>query len=208
MRHLASSSASCRRSVGLKLSRYDVLGSLRFGFRTLSAVRTPLQAARVMRVAGLRVHNLAVARLRRRRRKTQTPMPVGTIALAGTKDAERDRTGHRRCRRSDFADGLRSRVPDRDRQGGYPGAIRLDRFGPITATSIVHASKNGASSNPTERRSPVLLDLVPRKIRTKNSAWADPPPPRGRSRRGSTPLLGCASSADNGRKAHRTQTCS
>jgi hypothetical protein len=33
MRHLASSSASCRRSVGLKLSRYDVLGSLRFGFR-------------------------------------------------------------------------------------------------------------------------------------------------------------------------------
>src|SRR5436190_10313424 len=32
MRHLASSSASCRRSVGLKLSRYNVLGSLRFGF--------------------------------------------------------------------------------------------------------------------------------------------------------------------------------
>ena len=27
VRHLASSSASCRRSVGLKLSRYDVLGS-------------------------------------------------------------------------------------------------------------------------------------------------------------------------------------
>jgi hypothetical protein len=33
MSHLAGSSASCRRSVGLTLSRYDVLGSLRFGFR-------------------------------------------------------------------------------------------------------------------------------------------------------------------------------
>jgi hypothetical protein len=33
MRHLAGSSASCRRAVGLTLSRYDVLGSLRFGFR-------------------------------------------------------------------------------------------------------------------------------------------------------------------------------
>ena len=33
MRHLARSSASCRRAVGLTLSRYDFLGSLRFGFR-------------------------------------------------------------------------------------------------------------------------------------------------------------------------------
>jgi hypothetical protein len=33
MRYLAGSSASCRRAVGLTLSRYDVLGSLRFGFR-------------------------------------------------------------------------------------------------------------------------------------------------------------------------------
>jgi hypothetical protein len=33
MRHLAGSSASCRRAVGLMLSRYDVVGSLRFGFR-------------------------------------------------------------------------------------------------------------------------------------------------------------------------------
>src|ERR1700730_18020797 len=33
MRHLAGSSASCRRALGLTLSRYDALGSLRFGFR-------------------------------------------------------------------------------------------------------------------------------------------------------------------------------
>lgn len=33
MRHLAGSSASCKRAAGLTLSRYDVLGSLRFGFR-------------------------------------------------------------------------------------------------------------------------------------------------------------------------------
>jgi hypothetical protein len=34
MRHLAGSSASCRRAVGLTLSTYDVLGGLRFGFRS------------------------------------------------------------------------------------------------------------------------------------------------------------------------------
>jgi hypothetical protein len=33
MRPLAGSSAPCRRTVGLTLSRYDVLGSLKFGFR-------------------------------------------------------------------------------------------------------------------------------------------------------------------------------
>lgn len=49
MRHLAGSSASCRRAVGLKLSRYDVLGSHRFGFRPdLLAIRklTPTRYAR------------------------------------------------------------------------------------------------------------------------------------------------------------------
>jgi len=35
MRHLPGSSASCRRAVGLKLPRYDVLESLRFGSRRM-----------------------------------------------------------------------------------------------------------------------------------------------------------------------------
>ena len=78
MRHLAGSSASCTRAVGLTLSRYDVLGSLRFGFRPDGRHNRPI-SAHSQAVASLRASaTILVSRLESRSRQLREA-PFGKV---------------------------------------------------------------------------------------------------------------------------------